>query len=217
MVGDEELRARLARLRIVPVVRAGSEIEARRACRWLLEAGLEALEITYTTPGATNLIAELRAAAPAALIGAGTLRTGEQVREAAAAGAAFAVSPGAAPEAAAACADLALPYLPGAATPSEVAARWAEGAAVVKVFPAREVGGPAFLKAVRSVYPEIPLMPTGGVSPETAPDYLAAGALCVGMGGELMPAAALAADDAAPVLAAARRALALSGLGPAAA
>jgi 2-dehydro-3-deoxyphosphogluconate aldolase/(4S)-4-hydroxy-2-oxoglutarate aldolase len=173
---------------------------------------MQGLEITFTTPGAAELIAEMRRAAPNALIGAGTVLTSTQAERAAQAGAAFAVAPAAAPEVAAACARLGLPFLPGAATPSEVAARWAEGAAVVKIFPAREAGGPGFLKALKSVFPDIPLLPTGGVSPDTAPDYLAAGALCVGMGGELTPLHALEANDPAPVHAAARRTMELCGL-----
>lgn len=212
MSGDafEDFRARLARVRVVPVIRTASPDLARRACSWLLDAGMDSLELTFTTPGAAEIIREF-AGRPGVLIGAGTVRTVEQARTAAAAGAAFLVSPGAAPEVAAEARRLALPFLPGAATPSEVSARWAEGAAVVKVFPARECGGPGFLKAVKSVFPEIPLMPTGGVSPDTVTDYLTAGALCVGMGGELTPAKALEANDPAPVLAAARRALEAAG------
>lgn len=82
---------------------------------------------------------------------------------------------------------------------------------MVKVFPAREAGGPSFLKALKAVFPDIPLMPTGGISPENAADYLAAGAHCVGMGGELTPPAALESNDPEPVRAAARRALELCG------
>ena len=209
---NADLRARLAALRLVPVIRARETEHARRACHWLLEAGVSALEITFTIPGAPSLIAEMRKVAPEAEVGAGTVLSAEDARAAAEAGASFAVSPSAAPDAARECARLGLPFAPGALTPSEVAARWAEGAALVKLFPAREAGGPSYVKALKSVFPAIPIMPTGGVSPETAQDYLAAGALCVGMGGELMPSAALAANDPQPVRAAARRALELCGL-----
>ena len=77
----------------------------------------------------------------------------------------------------------------------------------MKIFPARECGGPGFLKAIKSVYPEIPLMPTGGVSPDTAKAYLDAGALCLGMGGELVPVDALKANDPGPIREAAARIL----------
>ncbi|WP_339857572.1 bifunctional 4-hydroxy-2-oxoglutarate aldolase/2-dehydro-3-deoxy-phosphogluconate aldolase [uncultured Nisaea sp.] len=205
---DEALRERLAALKIVPVIRTPSADLAIRACEWLLEAGLQALELTFTTPDAHRVIETFARTAPDALIGAGTVRTPEQAKAAIDAGASFLVSPGAAPGVGEAAAKAGIPYLPGAATPSEVEARWAAGAAVVKIFPARECGGPDFLKAIRSVYPDIPLMPTGGVSPDTAKAYLDAGALCLGMGGELVPVDALKANDPKPVRDAAARALA---------
>ncbi|MEO9902601.1 bifunctional 4-hydroxy-2-oxoglutarate aldolase/2-dehydro-3-deoxy-phosphogluconate aldolase [Nisaea sp.] len=204
----EALRARLAALRVVPVIRTPSADLAIRACEWLLDAGMQALELTFTTPDADRVIQTFARTAPDALIGAGTVRTPAQAKAAIDAGAAFLVSPGAAPGVGEAAALAGVPYLPGAATPSEVEARWAAGAAVVKIFPARECGGPGFLKAIRSVYPEIPLMPTGGVSPDTAKAYLDAGALCLGMGGELVPVDALKANDPGPVREAAARALA---------
>ena len=205
---DEALRERLTALKIVPVIRTPSADLAIRACEWLLEAGLQALELTFTTPDAHRVIETFARTAPDALIGAGTVRTPEQAKAAIDAGASFLVSPGAAPGVGEAAAKAGIPYLPGAATPSEVEARWAAGAAVVKIFPARECGGPDFLKAIRSVYPDIPLMPTGGVSPDTAKAYLDAGALCLGMGGELVPVDALKANDPKPVRDAAARALA---------
>lgn len=205
---DEILRERLAALKIVPVIRTPSADLAIRACEWLLEAGLQALELTFTTPDAHRVIETFARTAPDALIGAGTVRTPEQAKAAIDAGASFLVSPGAAPGVGEAAAKAGIPYLPGAATPSEVEAHWAAGAAVVKIFPARECGGPGFLKAIRSVYPDIPLMPTGGVSPDTAKAYLDAGALCLGMGGELVPVDALKANDPKPVRDAAARALA---------
>tara|TARA_E500000318_G_scaffold55350_1_gene51428 strand:+ start:299 stop:943 length:645 start_codon:yes stop_codon:yes gene_type:complete len=207
-VKDEALRERLAALKIVPVIRTPSADLAIRACEWLLDAGLQALELTFTTPDADRVIETFARTAPDALIGAGTVRTPEQAKAAVDAGAAFLVSPGAAPGVGEAAAKAGIPYLPGAATPSEIEARWAAGAAVVKIFPARECGGPGFLKAIKSVYPDIPLMPTGGVSPDTAKAYLEAGALCLGMGGELVPVDALKANDPGPVREAAARALA---------
>lgn len=206
---EEALRVRLAALKIVPVIRTPSADLAIRACEWLLEAGLQALELTFTTPDAHRVIETFTRTAPDALIGAGTVRTPEQAKAAVDAGAAFLVSPGAAPGVGEAAARAGVPYLPGAATPSEIEARWAAGAAVVKIFPARECGGPGFLKAIKSVYPNIPLMPTGGVSPDTAKAYLDAGALCLGMGGELVPVDALKANDPGPVREAAARALAM--------
>ena len=201
------LRARLAALKVVPVIRTPDTDLAIRACEWLLNAGMQALELTFTTPDVNRVIQAFARTAPDALIGAGTVRTPEQAKAAIDSGAAFLVSPAAAPGVGEAAAQAGVPYLSGAATPSEVEARWAAGAAVVKIFPARECGGPGFLKAIKSVYPEIPLMPTGGVSPDTAKAYLDAGALCLGMGGELVPVDALKANDPGPIREAAARIL----------
>ncbi len=199
---------RLADLKVVPVIRSSSDLEASRACDWLLEAGLKALEVTLTVPDAEGLIANLAEREPDALIGAGTVLTAKQATACIDAGATFLVAPCAAPEVQAVANEAGIPFMPGAATPSEVLARWREGAALVKIFPAKLLGGPAFLKTLRSVFPEIPLMPTGGVNPDTASAYLEAGALCVGMGGELMPSAALRAGDKSGVITLARQALA---------
>ena len=195
MTDTSTLLGAMATARIVPVLRLADPALARKACDALVEAGMTALEITFSIPDAGRLIADLRAAHPSALIGAGTVLTATQADEAAAAGAAFAVAPGAAPEAAERCRRHGVPFIPGAATPSEILARRAEGAPAVKVFPAKQLGGPAFLKAMKSVYPDIPIMPTGGVAPDNAADYLSAGAFAVGMGGELLPKDALASGD----------------------
>lgn len=199
---------RLKSLKIVPVIRTDRLEDAERACDWLLEAGLEALEITLSVPGAERLIGQLARSRPDALLGAGTVLDAAAAERCLDAGAAFLVSPCAVPEVATVARRRLVPYMPGAATPSEVLARWREGADAVKVFPAKLLGGPAYLKTLRSVFPEIPLMPTGGVTPETAPDYLAAGAVCVGMGSELAPKGALAAGGRQTVLSLARQALA---------
>ena len=201
------LRARLAALKVVPVIRTPDTDLAIRACEWLLDAGMQALELTFTIPDADRVIQTFARTAPDALIGAGTVRTPEQAKVAIDSGAAFLVSPAAAPGVGETAARAELPYLPGAATPSEVEARWAGKRGCRENFPARECGGPSFLKAIKSVYPDIPLMPTGGVSPDTAKAYLDAGALCLGMGSEVVQVDALKANDPGPIRDAAARAL----------
>jgi len=180
---------------VVPVIRHDDPAIASSACALLAEAGVSILEITTTVPGATDLIATLRDRFPDVLIGAGTVLTQGQATAALDAGARFVVSPCWSDAAAGPVLEAGIPYLPGAMTPGEILHHADSGAAVVKVFPADAAGGPGFLKAVRAVFPDIPLMPTGGVSPDTAPAYLAAGALCVGMGGNLLPAKAIEAGD----------------------
>lgn len=190
----------MTRLKVVPVIRTTSEVHAERACEWLLEAGCEAIEVTMTVPNAAGLISRLRKRTPSALVGAGTVLDGNAATIVIDAGASFVVSPCAAPSAAEVCAARGVPFLPGAATPSEILARWREGAVIVKVFPAHQLGGPAFVKAMKAVFPNIPLMPTGGVKPEAVTSYLSAGACCVGMGSELAPVSALESGDKRAVM-----------------
>ena len=194
--------------RLVPVIRHADIEVARQACHLLVEEGVGVLEITFTVPGAAGLISELKDGYPGVTIGAGTVLSASQAGEALDAGCAFLVSPCWADDVAAAARQAECPYLPGAMTPGEVLHNWNTGASAVKVFPADAAGGPAFLKALAAVFPDIPLMPTGGVTPETAADFLAAGALCVGMGGNLLPAAALRAGDMAAARSEIRAALA---------
>ncbi|WP_436641130.1 bifunctional 4-hydroxy-2-oxoglutarate aldolase/2-dehydro-3-deoxy-phosphogluconate aldolase [Microbaculum sp. FT89] len=184
---------RLRAARVVPVIRHDDPGIAEQACGLLAAEGVSILEITMTVPGAIALIATLRDRFPSACIGAGTVLSAHDADAAIGAGAAFLVSPCWSDAAARSALEGGIPYLPGAMTPGEILHHAEAGATVVKVFPADAAGGPGFLKAVRAVFPHIPLMPTGGVSPETAQAYLDAGAICVGIGGNLLPAKALEA------------------------
>ncbi|SEM02445.1 2-keto-3-deoxy-phosphogluconate aldolase [Roseovarius azorensis] len=193
----DHLMNALQKARIVPVIRHRETRIAETACHILAEEGAGVLEITMTVPNADALLERLGAAHPDIVLGAGTVLDAAEARRAIAAGARFIVSPCWCDAVAAACGVAQIPYLPGAMTPGEVLHHAQNGAHVVKVFPADAAGGPGFLKALRAVFPDIPLMPTGGVTPDNAADYLAAGALCVGMGGNLLPAAALEQGDEA--------------------
>lgn len=188
---------RLRDARIVPVIRHGDPKVALAACELLAEAGIKSIEVTTSVPEAAALIADLRQRFPEILTGAGTVFTSQQAQEVLDAGAEFVVSPCWSDAAAELVLNAGVPYLPGAVTPGEVLHHFENGAEVVKIFPADAAGGPGFLKALRSVFPSISLMPTGGVSPDTAQSYLDAGAVCVGMGGNLLPAKALEAGDVA--------------------
>ena len=196
----------LRRARVVPVVRTSTAALAATACAWLREAGMTVLEITLTTPDAVALIREL-SGEPGLLVGAGTVPDERAAEACLTAGAKFLVTPwvdagvAAAARAAGACA------MPGAMTPTEIRAAIAAGADVVKIFPAASAGGPAHVKAVRAVFPDIAFCPTGGVDAGNAPDYLAAGAAFVGIGGRLVDEARIAAGDNSAILRAAREAL----------
>lgn len=201
-----DLIPRLRQARIIPVVRASTAARAATAVAWLQEAGLRIFEITMTVPEAPALIRAL-AADPDLLVGAGTVpdaRTAEACLEA---GARFIVAPWVDASLTEPCRDAGACLMLGALTPTEVRAALAAGADVVKIFPASSAGGPAHIKALRSVFPDIAFCPTGGVDARNAPDYLAAGAAFVGIGGKLVDEALIAAGDRAAITRAAEDAL----------
>ena len=152
----------------------------------LVEAGIRSLEITLNTPGALTAIrrAGTRFGSDVT-VGAGTVRTVADVDAAVEAGAAYLVSPHTDPALASRAHELGAAYLPGAFTPTEIVAAWNAGAAAVKLFPAR-LGGPRYLRDLREPLPDIPIVPTGGVSAENAAEWFAAGAVAVGAGGSLI-------------------------------
>jgi Entner-Doudoroff aldolase len=170
---------------VVAILRGRSAEHLDAVLDVLVEAGIRSLEITMTTPDA--LLAVRRAVArlgPSVTIGAGTVRTVADVSAAVDAGAAFLVSPHTDPVLAARARELGVAYLPGALTPTEIVAAMAAGATAVKLFPAR-LGGPRYLRDIREPLPDVPIVPTGGVSAENAAEWFAAGAVAVGVGGTL--------------------------------
>jgi len=199
--------AALARVRAVPVIRANKLEHATRAALWLAEAGMGVVEMTLTTPGVFEGIAELRKR-PGLIAGTGTILSAADARQAIAAGSQFLVTPCWVDGVIELARAAGIPALIGAGTASEIWRAHCAGANAVKLFPAATLGGPAFLRQVRAVFPDVPLMPTGGVTVETAADYLAAGALCAGLGSELAPAKLLEAGDKAAVVDRARKLLA---------
>ena len=199
----QDIATRLRSARVAPVIRTSTESAARRGVELLAEEGFTVFEITLTTPGALEIVADL-ARNPDFCVGAGTVLDAGTASRAADAGAAFLVSPvivpGLVDAARAAGAAAAL----GAATPGEVWQAHLAGADFVKVFPARQLGGAGYLKALKSVFPGVALMPTGGIEPADLAAYFGAGAVCIGMGGKLVSDAALTAGDDDAIRAAAR-------------
>ncbi len=192
---------------VTPVIRTSTEKSARRAIEVLGAEGFAVFEVTLTTPGALAIIAEL-ANRREILVGAGTILSARQGEQALAAGAEFAVSPAFIPGLAELCREAGAPLALGAATPTEVLRAHEAGADFVKIFPARQLGGPGFIRALRSIYPQIAFMPTGGIDPPDILPYFAAGAACLGMGGNLVNDAALDAGDEGVIREAARAVLA---------
>ena len=176
-----EFLERLQAERLVAIVRAPEADDAVRVGRTLLDAGIRLIEVTLTTRDAFTAIDTLRNIAPDdALVGAGTVLTTIQSRNAVEAGAQFLVTPGLTE----AVTGAEVPVLAGAYTATEAYSAMAAGATAVKLFPA-SAGGPAYLKALRDPFPTMPLVPVGGVTLDLVPAYLIAGAVAVGLGGPL--------------------------------
>ena len=174
-------------LGLVAVVRGDSREAALEVVGALIEGGVLGIEVTFTTPEAHRVIRDLNEEyGDDILLGAGTVITREQVDQAAEAGATFLVSPGSDPELLPAMLETGLLVLPGALTPSEVMLARRLGARALKLFPG-SLGGPSHLKALRGPFPDIPFIPTGGVSLGNIADWFDAGALAVGAGSALVP------------------------------
>ena len=199
----------LSRVPVVPVVVVDDMAHAVPVARALVAGGLPVIELTLRTPVALDAIRAIASEVPEILVGAGTIVTPGQAKEALDAGAQFLVSPGSTPSLLGAMADTGLPFLPGTATISEVLAALEAGFTELKFFPAEASGGAAFLKSIASPVPAARFCPTGGITAATAPSYLALPNVgCVG-GSWLTPADALASGDWGRVTELARAASAL--------
>lgn len=180
-----DLLAELTDRKVLAIIRADGPDRALECVRTLAGAGITALEVSLTTPGGAQAIAAARAEfGSSILLGAGTVLTPAQADEVAAAGAVFSVTP-AITRGAHRSVELGLPLLCGALTPTEVVAALDLGASAVKIFPAK-VYGPSYLRELRAPLPAAPLIAVGGVDAATAPEYLGAGALAVGVGSPLL-------------------------------
>ncbi|HET9086249.1 MAG TPA: bifunctional 4-hydroxy-2-oxoglutarate aldolase/2-dehydro-3-deoxy-phosphogluconate aldolase, partial [Acidobacteriaceae bacterium] len=159
----------------------------------ILAGGVTVLEVTMTVPGAIQVMQQLADHhGEKLLIGAGTVLDAETARSCLLAGAQFIVSPALDVRTIELCRRYSAPVIPGALTPTEIVTAWQAGADVVKVFPCSAVGGAKYLKALQGPLPQIPLIPTGGVSLSTAAEFLAAGAFALGVGSDLVDAKAAA-------------------------
>jgi 2-dehydro-3-deoxyphosphogluconate aldolase/(4S)-4-hydroxy-2-oxoglutarate aldolase len=201
----EEVIRRIGEIGIVPVVRAATVEDATRAVEAICAGGIPIVEITMTVPNATSVIHHLmREHGDTVLIGAGTVTTAGQAEQCIRAGAEFIVSPGlslSVLSVAQACAKLAIP---GALTPTELMHAQDNGAKLIKIFPCGNVGGAKYLQSLKGPFPHAALIPTGGVNATNAAGYIAAGAFALGVGGDLVNAAALRDGNLAKITQAAR-------------
>jgi 2-dehydro-3-deoxyphosphogluconate aldolase / (4S)-4-hydroxy-2-oxoglutarate aldolase len=184
---------------IVAVVRFSAPEPLVGVVEALQVGGVTVAEVTFTVPGALDVIrAAKQKLGDRVLLGAGTVLDPETARAAILAGAEFIVAPSLSLDVIRVCRRYDKLVMPGAFTPTEVLTAWEAGADVVKVFPA-DVVGPAFFKALRGPLPQVKLMPTGGVDLTTAAEFLKAGAVCLGVGGQLVDPKAVAAGDFARI------------------
>ncbi|MFO0906097.1 MAG: bifunctional 4-hydroxy-2-oxoglutarate aldolase/2-dehydro-3-deoxy-phosphogluconate aldolase [Pirellulales bacterium] len=184
---------------IVAIIRAPSGDLLADVAEALVAGGVEVMEVTFTIPGALRVLERVAdRLGDRILLGAGTVLDTETARAAILSGAEFIVSPSTNVDIIALCKRYSKLVMPGAFTPTEVITAWQAGADIVKVFPS-DVHGPKYLKALRGPFPQVRLMPTGGVTLETAADFLKAGACALGVGGSLVEPKALADRDLARI------------------
>lgn len=195
----------IKREKLVPVIRTNNTDDARMAVEVLFDCGIKVFEITMTVPKAIDLIAELTSINADVLIGAGTVLDKSQAEDCIGAGAEFIVSPAFDRETVEFCRAAGVAVMPGTLTPTEVLAAWKAGADCVKVFPCDVMGGAKYLKTLKTLFPHIEMMPTGGVSLDTIADFFDAGAIAVGVGTDLVDVKAIRAGNLEAVAGKARK------------
>ena len=196
---------------VIPVIVINRLEDAVPMAQALVDGGVRVLEVTLRTSIALQCMEAIARSVPGAILGAGTVRSAADARAAKDAGCTFAVSPGYTSSIGQACRDIGLPLLPGTATGSEVMQANADGYFFLKFFPAMQAGGIPMLKALAGPFTDVVFCPTGGITLETAPQFLALPNVTVCGGSWLTPADAVAAKDWARITALAREASALRG------
>jgi 2-dehydro-3-deoxyphosphogluconate aldolase/(4S)-4-hydroxy-2-oxoglutarate aldolase len=176
---------------IIPAIRVSSGADAHFAAEAVTRGGIPIVEITMTVLGAVDLISHLVRHDPKTVVGAGTVLDVDTARRCVDAGASFLTAPELYLDVVTLATKENLAVLPGALTPTEVAAAWRAGADFVKVFPCAPVGGDKYIKAVHTSLPHIPLIAAGGVNQKTASSYILSGAIAIGVGTELIPTEAI--------------------------
>jgi 2-dehydro-3-deoxyphosphogluconate aldolase/(4S)-4-hydroxy-2-oxoglutarate aldolase len=202
---SESTQQILERVGLIPVLRARSVAQAHAVVKALVDGGVNVVEVTMTIPGAVDVLMELRKEYGAELLlGSGTVTTAAQAEATIEAGAEFVVSPSFHPEVIARTKALGKLSVPGALTPTEIITASRAGADYVKIFPCSAVGGASYLKTILAPFPHLKLIPTGGVTLQTAEGLLRAGARALGVGSDLVNLAAIEAGTPEKITEAAR-------------
>jgi 2-dehydro-3-deoxyphosphogluconate aldolase/(4S)-4-hydroxy-2-oxoglutarate aldolase len=187
----EEVRARIQEIGIIPAIRVSSAEDALFAAEAISGSGIPIVELTLTVPGAIDAIARLTRSSPEVIVGAGTVWDTETARRCLDAGVKFLTSTGLDLEVVEFAIKANVAVFPGALTPTEVMTAWKAGSDFVKIFPCSQVGGVSYIKALKRPFPQIPLIASGGVNQQTAADFILAGAVALGIGGDLIPPRAI--------------------------
>ena len=187
----EEVRARIEEIGIIPAVRVTSEDDALFAAEAVFQGAIPIVEITMTVPGAIDVISHLVRELSNMVVGAGTVLDADTAHRCIQAGASFITSPGLDLSVVERAIKENVLVFPGALTPSEVMAAWKAGSDMVKVYPCGQVGGEHYIRALKSPFPQVPLIASGGVNQQTAGHFILAGAVAIGVGRELIPTEAI--------------------------
>ena len=189
---SEKTSAIIERVGLIPVLRARNADQAHAVVQAMLDGGVTVVEVTMTVPGAIDVLKELKQEyGGKLLLGSGTVTTAAEAEATINAGAEFVVSPSLHPEVIAATKAANKLSIPGALTPTEVITAWRAGADYVKIFPCSAMGGASYLKALLAPFPFLKLIPTGGVTLDTAESFLRSGARALGVGSDLVNLAAV--------------------------
>jgi 2-dehydro-3-deoxyphosphogluconate aldolase/(4S)-4-hydroxy-2-oxoglutarate aldolase len=185
-MNKENIRSLIEEIGIIPAIRLSSTEDALFAAEAVSSSGIPIVEVTMTIPGAVEVISELARSNPELVVGAGTVLNVEIARRCLDAGAKFLTSPGLDLEMVDFAVKQAIVVFPGALTPTDVMAAWKAGSDFVKVYPCAPLGGPNYIKALKSPFPNVPLIASGGVNQHNAADFILAGAIAIGVGRDLI-------------------------------
>jgi len=201
----DEVRAKIQSVGLIPAVRVSTPEDAFLAAEAVSRGGIPIVELTMTVPKAAELITHLRQKHPQMIVGAGTVLDVETARICLEAGARFITSPGLDLPTVEFVVKQGVAVLPGALTPSEVMAAAKAGADFVKIFPCAQMGGPAYIRALRAPFPTVSFVAAGGVNQQNVADYIQAGVAAVGVGAHLIPPRAINAKEPEWIVELARR------------
>ena len=187
----EQVRARIEEIGVIPAVRVSSDEDALFAAEAIAFGGIPIVEIPMTVPKALDVISKIARGGQQIIVGAGTLFDVESARQCLDAGAQFLTTTGLDLKIVELAVNEDVVVFPGALTPTEIITAWKAGADLVKVFPCSQVGSASYIRALKSPFPQIPLIASGGVNQQTAADFILAGASALGIGKSLIPRQAI--------------------------